>query len=692
MSKQSKKKNEKKSTARGHVASNVASLWLLRLLLKGGTLERVVRSWAVGADDFVRAFSLATRGMPTRSFLAGELKRLEKRRPHREGVLFANVELLGKRLGLSRLERDLVVVATLMQVEDLWSESFKALGLLSTPRLTRVLSTVLEAEPRNVRAALHREGRLTQTGLVVRSTRSACYGTPLTATPILSRLAWDDYESFEALSRLWFSKSEPAALGPEDYAHLAEELGVLEPLLTGALRARSSGVNVLVHGEPGTGKTELARALGPSLGADLFEVLVDPERDVAAGRLGAYRVAQAILREGGNALVLFDEVEDVFPTTEQSGGDHRGRPTKADMVTMLEKNPVPTIWISNSVRQIDPAFRRRFDFVLELRRPPRAVRRRIVEKYAAPLGVRGEWMDRVASDERLQPAHVQRAVRVASMVRDVRPPEHAAVETCLDRVLESQCAILFQGKRKRLLGDSACAYDLSLVNSSTDLEETVAGLSRRRAGTLCLHGNPGTGKTAFAAHLAERLGMPLSARRASDLMSCWVGDTEKRIAEMFEDARREGSVLLLDEADTFLQDRSTAVRSWEVSQVNELLVQMEAFDGIFVCATNRLEALDPASLRRFALKIRFDPLTASQRRRMFEAATGTSLCEARARSLDALEGLTAGDFAAAARRLTLLGREADAASLLQSLREEREVRTGPAGRMGFRPQAPARRA
>ena len=63
---------------------------------------------------------------------------------------------------------------------------------------------------------------------------------------------------------------------------------------------------------------------------------------------------------------------------------------------------------------------------------------------------------------------------------------------------------------------------------------------------------------------------------------------------MFEEAKEEGAVLLLDEADSFLQDRASLKQSWEVTQVNELLTQMESFDGLFVCSTNLMDKLDLA--------------------------------------------------------------------------------------------------
>ena len=108
-------------------------------------------------------------------------------------------------------------------------------------------------------------------------------------------------------------------------------------------------------------------------------------------------------------------------------------------------------------------------------------------------------------------------------------------------------------------------------------------------------------------------------KRASDLVSKYVGETEQQMARMFEDATREGAVLLLDEADSFLQNRQLAVRNYEVTEVNEMLQGMERFDGIFICTTNLFDRIDEAALRRFSFKLRFLPLLPEHRERMFVA-------------------------------------------------------------------------
>ena len=157
------------------------------------------------------------------------------------------------------------------------------------------------------------------------------------------------------------------------------------------------------------------------------------------------------------------------------------------------------------------------------------------------------------------------------------------------------------------------------MNPDQNLQEVVQGLREYGDGRLCLYGPPGTGKTEFGHYLARQLDKPLLIKRASDLISKYVGETEINIAQMFYEATYDKAVLLLDEADSFLRDRREARQSWEVTQVNELLTQMERYEGVFVCSTNLMESLDAASLRRFDLKIKFDFLKQEQSWDLFQS-------------------------------------------------------------------------
>ena len=239
----------------------------------------------------------------------------------------------------------------------------------------------------------------------------------------------------------------------------------------------------------------------------------------------------------------------------------------------------------------------------------------------------------------------------------------------------------------------ATRYDLGLLNleSRFDIPRIVQALQARGHGTLCFYGAPGTGKTALAEHIAETLGTTLMVRQASDLMSKFVGETEQNMAAMFADAHSEDAVLLLDEADSFLQDRRGAQRAYEVTEVNEMLQGMERFAGIFICTTNLLERIDQAALRRFTFKIRFNSLTAAQREAMFVAevcgGNATALTEPLRARLRLLEHLCLGDFAAVQRQALILDLKPDALEFLGQLEAEHRIKpeVRESRQMGFLP-------
>jgi SpoVK/Ycf46/Vps4 family AAA+-type ATPase len=223
-------------------------------------------------------------------------------------------------------------------------------------------------------------------------------------------------------------------------------------------------------------------------------------------------------------------------------------------------------------------------------------------------------------------------------------------------------------------------YDLSLLNieSRYSVERMIDALKAKPRATMCFYGLPGTGKTALAEHISKSIEKPLLIKRASDLMSKYVGETEQQMAAMFEEAKREGAVLLLDEADSFLQNRQLAVRSYEVSEVNEMLQGMERFDGIFICTTNLFDRIDEAALRRFSFKLKFQALTKDQREKMFiaEALEGDAeklTPELRSR-LAKMEVLCPGDFAAVKRQYVLFDEIPVPETFIEQLEKEHGVK------------------
>ena len=242
-------------------------------------------------------------------------------------------------------------------------------------------------------------------------------------------------------------------------------------------------------------------------------------------RLRAWQAAQAILK-GRRALLVFDEAENVF----QSGGRlfkllSAAKKHKGWLNRRLEESPVPTLWLSNAIEGLDPAFTRRFDMVFELLTPPREQRRALIAKAAGNL-VDNRTLEQLAAIDVLTPAVVTRATRVVNTLADSLPePQRPQAQLQLiGQTLEAQGHGPLRHLGANRLPDE---YDSTLIQVDSDVVVLATGLADVGSGRLCFYGPPGTGKTAFGQWLAERMEKPIIIKRASDLLSKWVGQAER---------------------------------------------------------------------------------------------------------------------------------------------------------------------
>ena len=659
------------------------ALWLCRLLLRDGPDGEAMQTLLSGGADDDESEAPEKAEPEESEVIQSRLTELERKPLDRSAPMFQNVGALAERLGLSDVEREILELGVGVRVVSSLTALFESVRSPWRTNIGSVVADALDLPVELVRKTLSAKSVLLQARLIEFSEhrRHSEFGAPEWLAQLLERSQPDCHQLFSELYR----DAPSTELTPDDFPHVRDSLDLACSLLGSALANHTRGVNVLVYGVPAAGKTELARVMAKAVGVRLLEVSVEAENGEplsAFGRFDAYALAQRIHRGSGSVLMLFDEVEEALHTQRIPAmfmfgeGSRKGR-DKGWTHRMLEDNPGPAIWIANAVRGLDPAVLRRFTFVIELRTPPPRVRRTIIERYTQGLTVSDAWKAKMSQDVRLAPGHIEAAARAARMVS----PNGDNVDAVLSRVLSAGWSAQGLEARPMPAHTDLGAWNPDFVNASCDLEQLANAAAKTRRGTILLYGPPGTGKSAFAKHLAERVSRELVARRASDLLSKWVGKTEKHLAEMFAEARESDAVLLLDEADGFLGNRAGAQRSWELTQVNELLVQMEAFEGLFVCATNLVERLDPAAFRRFALKIRLDPLRSDQRWRLFCATLarfGLDVDERLRPALDRASDLTPGDFVAVVRGAELKGPPDSAAALFDALDEERRMKPGKA--------------
>ena len=541
-------------------------------------------------------------------------------------LLFKNVARLCDIIPLTPAESKTLIFAVLLYSHRILNNAMNTLeeATVTTLDIFYQLSVLLKLNESEIAQALSSRGLLARTSLL--TLRMAQYrrvsledALCLISDNFANRIFCEDSKPEEWL-RDMVAVSELPHLSLEDFSHLQESLDFLTPYLKQVLAEKRAGVNIFFYGIPGTGKTQVARLIASALNCQLYEVACDDEdgRSISGEqRLSALCAAQSFFKNS-NAILLFDEVEDVFGGGKSDVWTDRSvaQSHKAWMNRMLEENATPVFWLGNRIDSVDPAYVRRFDWVMEFDVPPRKKREQIIRDCAQ--GVLSEKViTKLADCENLAPAVVTRAAKVVNTLQTTFPPDKLswAVQYMIDKILIAQGHVQGIEDNHHYLPEH---YDLTFINADADLDKITKGLSSQSRANLCFYGLPGTGKSAYSRWLSKTLEKPLITKSCSALLSAYVGGSEQNIARMFREAERDGAILLVDEIDSVLYDRNNAKRSWEISCVNEMLTQMENFRGIFIATTNRMDFIDNAAMRRFDLKVKFSPLTVHQSWQLFK--------------------------------------------------------------------------
>lgn len=454
-----------------------------------------------------------------------------------------------------------------------------------------------------------------------------------------------NYNTVEKITATLLGEPEKSTLTLNDFSHIKDKQEKVLKILKSAVNTNAKGVNILLHGHVGTGKSEFSRLIANVSNVPLYAVKTEDsygEEAKRTERLADLYAKQQILSRIGNACILFDEAEDVL----NRGFGSDGTASKGYLNKIIETTPVPVIWTTNNIYDVDPAFLRRMTYCIEFEKLSEDSRlniwNRVLKKNE--LTVSKEKVEELNKNYDIPPALINNAVKTTKMINGSVDDFEELIEN-VAKVVDKKKVV--KQEPKKSMGD----YNVDLINANMDINALTEKIksSNKLNFSMCIYGEPGTSKSSYARYLAEQLGIEVLLKRASDLISPYVGETEQNIAAAFSEAKSKKAMLIFDEADTFLQDRNNAVRSWEVAQVNEMLTQMEAAEYPFICTTNLLDTLDEASLRRFTFKIRFDFLTQKQANIAMAYFFGIKNSNLQ------LKGLTSGDFATVKKKVDFLG-------------------------------------
>lgn len=493
--------------------------------------------------------------------------------------------------------------------------------------------------------------------------------------------------SSEILTKEFFD-CIPKKTIPLEYHHIQKE--ETEQILRLLREKPKSSTHILLYGSPGTGKTTYAYGLAHRLNIPAYQI-IRKENNKAEDRRSAIVACLNMTNRGDGSLIIVDEADNVLNTCNSwfTRGETQD---KGWLNQILEETEARMIWITNDIDDIEESVLRRFAYSLHFEVLNRQQRLNlwqcILEKNKAERFFTPPDLKKLVEQYQVSAGVIDLAVKKA---REMNLRSKKEFQESVILALDAHERLLAGGEKKRRKDSIEKNYSLEGLNIKgnigllmQDLESfdeflRRAKQSENRNMNLLFYGSPGTGKSELARYIGHRLQREIVCKRSSDVIDCYVGETEKKIKKTFAEAERKQAILVFDEADTFLFSRDMAQRSWEISHTNEFLTQMERYQGILICTTNRLTGLDSASIRRFNHKIGFNCLKPEGNvifyQKLLAPLTIIPLNPNDERDLHGIGELTPGDFRVVRDRYAIMPQDRiTPAAMLEALREESHMK------------------
>ena len=435
--------------------------------------------------------------------------------------------------------------------------------------------------------------------------------------------------------------------------------------------------HILLYGEPGSGKSEFAKALAKKLRKDIFI----PKRENKNAELTHTSIKATIYSAWrSKSIALIDEADEFLETKSfgMFGGSVNNERKGAVNLLMDEVNG-SIIWITNSIAGIDNSTRRRFAYSLRFDGISDSQKEAIIKNTISKNKISKKFLPQMKTLSKrygLSTAGIGLVLDKASSISE----NNSELAYNIEKIAKAHYELISNKKPigKELKIDER--FDPSILNIDFPVDSISKTLENYKKATengdkipmsFLFSGVAGTGKTQLGRYIADKLSKELILKRMSEISNCYVGETEKNIRKMFLEATRNNAVLMIDEADSLFYNRSNANRSWEVSQTNEMLAQMEVYNGVFICTTNLVDSMDAAAMRRFNWKVKFSAPTYEGRIKLYskyflENKTPSNEVED---SLYSMDGLCPGDFKAVWQKMRFLPGKPDSL-ILDALKTE----------------------
>jgi len=632
------------------------------------------------------------------------LKQEKENRKKKAITLEKRLENISSIFGLNATETELVLLLYLVTTDTIADKLFDEISYLidarnypgNGTRSTRPLYIMTGILKNEVQKAFCEHATLKRAGLITDERELA--------EEIVEYL---DGNSTVPMSKRYFSEFSGEPVPLEHHNIDKRHVDTIQTIIRH--KPKDHGVNILLYGIPGTGKTEFARALGRHLSMSVYEVInfiekEDQVKDMCMFRLRALFACQKIV-DIQKSLIIVDEADALLNSTpaffSMSSTAEKGQINK-----VLDDSRGNIIWITNRYDGIDDSTKRRFDYSIGFDKLTYTQRMAVwqvaMQRHDFSNIFTSEELERFASTYETSAGGIDIALRNAKQITMAGETKEKTVQI-VENILRAHLKIIDEKEKFTDIREAnAPAYSLGGLTIKGQVNETVQILNKfntywNEAGesmavrnmNVLLYGPPGSGKTEFAKYVARQMKRRLIVKRASDILSMWVGESEKIIRQAFHEAEKDKAILFIDEADGLLCEREGAGHSWEITQVNEMLTNMESFRGMLICATNFKRIVDSAAIRRFNIKLEFDYLKPEGAVTFYNIfmknLVEPPLSDQQSALVGNIPSLTPGDFKVVYQKYSFLDKkDLSHDRIIEALREEIRAKNANAGKtMGF---------
>jgi hypothetical protein len=452
-------------------------------------------------------------------------------------------------------------------------------------------------------------------------------------------------------------------------------------LLEKALEAKTKGVNILIHGPPGGGKTELAKTLAKILNATMYAIgedlddTADPDAKTCKIRQAQLLRARALLKDATNTILMVDEIED-FLLKGTDSSKAADTDSKIQTNRLFENNDIPTICIANDPDKFHPAVRQRFTYSIYVDYPPVLVRQRMwrrqcgMQKYDMPP----EETIELARKYDVSPRTIAKAIQAAALTGQGRK--------AIERSLRADSRLVY-GSRDATEADDRVpeGYRSSLVLPPGDiLGKLVKDEAPARPFSLLVRGPEGSGAASFLRYAAEQASMNMfECSMKAIAVPSQNATPEGKVRQAFAEASGARQFLMIRDLEHLSENPASSAAEWDNGLTRAFRKAARAHKLPFAEIASPGIDLPEIVTNVFSDGLVISPMTAEQADAAYRQFFGRHAPEA----LLALSNLYIGDFAEAADYMKRVDpAKVDDAAIVKWIGRGAALRGGTQG-MGF---------